>query len=184
MTCVVGIETEGIVWLGGDSSCLDVEGDAVVTQRGSKVFKKGDFVIGFAGSFQVGSFLRHKVPFPKVVSEQTLSTTIQMAFERADIKKVSGTETWEALIGYRDKLYVVQNDFYVYRHSRPYMAIGAAAAVSVAMGSFRTLERLGGDLSGRAQLKFVLETAEEFSANVRKPWRYTSTQKNVMAEGE
>lgn len=173
MTCIVGIEHEGLVWLGGDSSCLDTEGDAVVTQRQSKVFRRGSYVVGFAGSFQVGDLLKYKVQFPeKMTQERLISEAIQEAFQKAKLK----TDDWEALVGYNGKLYTVQHDFYCYRHSRPYAAIGAGSAVAVALGTLRTLEQKAPKkMTGRARLKMALENAATFSSSVRSPWRFTKT---------
>ena len=177
MTCVVGIERDGIIVLGGDSSCLDDEGDAVVTQRQSKVFrKKSGYVVGFAGSFQVGDLIKYKVDFPTKFTEDNhhrlISEAIQAAFKKAGLKN----DDWEALIGFSNRLYIVQHDFYCYRHSRPYAAIGAGAAVAVALGTLSTLEKTGSKkMTGRARLKLALENAQDFSSNVRSPWRFTKT---------
>ena len=178
MTCVVGIESDGIVLLGGDSSCLDEEGDAVITQRQSKVFrKKNGYVIGFSGSFQVGDLLKYRVDFPERFTidnhHRLISEAIEKAFKDA---KMKNNEDWNALIGFKDRLYIVQADFYCYRHSRPYAAIGAGAAVAVALGTLSTLEKKASKkMTGRARLKMALENAQMFSANVRAPWRFTKT---------
>jgi ATP-dependent protease HslVU (ClpYQ) peptidase subunit len=176
VTCVVGIEQDGLVWLGGDSSCLDTEGDAVVTQRQSKVFRRGNYVVGFAGSFQVGDLLKYKTDFPKKASQDShprmISEAIQEAFKKAKLK----TDDWEALIGYGDRLYIVQHDFYCYRHTQPYTAIGAASAVAVALGTLRTLEKAATKkMTGRARVKMALENAATFSSSVRSPWKFTKT---------
>lgn len=173
MTSVIGVECEGRVWLGCDSSCLDSDGDGIITQRGSKVFRRGPYVVGFAGSFQVGDLLRYKVKFPEKPQPRLISEAIQAAFKTAELT----TDDWEALVGADDgKLYVVQNDFYCYRHSRPYAAIGAGAAISAALGTLSTIEKVYPKMSGKARVKLALENAEAFSSNVRRPWRYTYTK--------
>ena len=177
MTCIVGIEWGGVVWLGGDSSCLDEDGDAVVTQRQSKVFRRGPYVIGFAGSFQVGDLLKYQVQLPKKITKdhpRQISEAVQEAFKTAKITK---PDTWSALIGYESKLYVMQEDFYCYSHSKPYAVIGASSAVAVALGTLCTLDRLGdkSKTTGRARIKMALENASQFSSNVRDPWKFTKT---------
>lgn len=179
MTCVVGIEIGGLVWLGGDASCLDEEGDAVVTQRQSKVFRRGGYIVGFAGSFQVGDLLKYQVKFPTKLTKdhpRQISEAIQEAFQ---VKKLKNDADWSALVGFGNQLFIVQHDFYTYRHAKPYAAIGAASAVAVALGTLCTLDRVGAkkQMSGRARLKLALENAASFSSNVRDPWKFTQTRR-------
>jgi len=178
MTCVVGVEKEGVVWLAGDSACLDDEGDAVVTQRQSKVFRRGDYCIGFSGSFRIGNLLKYDIKLPENPSKnhpRQISEIISKAIEEYGLKE----EDWSALIGFKDKLYIVQADCYCYRHTKTYAAIGAESAVAVALGTFCTLDAMSSSLkepmSGKAMVKLALENAMTFSSNVRPPWKYTKT---------
>jgi hypothetical protein len=148
----------------------------VVTPRQSKVFRRGHYVVGFAGSFQVGDLLKYKVDFPEKMSVDShprlISEAIQEAFQQAKLK----TDDWEALVGYGGRLYTVQHDFYCYRHARPYAAIGAGSAVAVALGTLRTLEKKANKkMTGRARVKMALENAAAFSSSVRSPWKFTKT---------
>lgn len=178
MTCVVGVEKDGAVWLAGDSACLDVEGDAVVTQRQSKVFRRGPYCIGFSGSFRIGNLFKYDLKLPNTLSSnhpRQISEELIKVIEKHQLKE----EDWSALIGYKDKLYIVQSDCYCYRHTKPYAAIGAESAVAVALGTFCTIEslqlQLKEQMSGKAILKMALENATTFSSNVRPPWKFTKT---------
>lgn len=173
MTCVVGLETRGRVILGGDSSCVDANGDGISTLKASKVFRVGSFVVGFAGSFAVGDLLKHKVVYPKKKTDvpHRISEALREAFKDIDLMG----DAWEALFGVDGRLYMAQNDFYVYRHGKPYAAIGGTSALSVSLGTMATLEKIAPGMDGREKLKLALDNASMFSANVRGPWRFCAT---------
>ena len=50
MTCIVGVAHKGAVYIGGDSAA--VAGWALTCRADHKVFKNGDFVMGFTTSFR------------------------------------------------------------------------------------------------------------------------------------
>ena len=48
MTCIVGLEHNGAVWIGGDSAGVD-NSLGIQTRDDRKVFQIGEAVIGFTG---------------------------------------------------------------------------------------------------------------------------------------
>jgi hypothetical protein len=68
MTCIVGLIDNGKVWMGGDSA--GVSGLDVTVRKDPKVFKNGDFLIGYTSSFRMGQLLRFKFNPPKYYAEQ------------------------------------------------------------------------------------------------------------------
>jgi ATP-dependent protease HslVU (ClpYQ) peptidase subunit len=173
MTCIVGIEQDGYIIMGGDASCNDSEGDGILIQKEPKVFKRSEYVIGFAGSFRVGAILRYIAKFPKVPNRALdrmmvteFSAAIRNCFKEEDLDA-----DWTALVGIRDKLYCIEPDFHIWRHKEPYAAIGSGA--QVALGA---LYALSTDLTPRQRVEIALKAAEKFVGSVRGPWTLASTQ--------
>jgi len=63
MTCIVGIERTGASFIGGDSAVSDTW--TVRQSSVRKVFRKGDYTIGYTTSFRMGQILEHMIPFPE-----------------------------------------------------------------------------------------------------------------------
>lgn len=57
MTCIVGIVDNDRVWIGGDS--LGVSHYNATVRSDEKVFRNGEFIIGFTSSFRMGQILRY-----------------------------------------------------------------------------------------------------------------------------
>src|SRR4051794_21483555 len=69
MTCIVGLARGGKVFIGGDSA--GVAGWELSVRRDRKVFRNGEFLIGYTTSFRMGQILEHGFkppPFPKSAS--------------------------------------------------------------------------------------------------------------------
>ena len=64
MTCVIGLEHKGEVYIGADSAATS--GWAVSATRLPKVFLVNEFLIGYAGSFRMGQLLQHKLQIEHV----------------------------------------------------------------------------------------------------------------------
>lgn len=55
MTCIVGIAHEGVVYIGGERAAADEV--SITTLAVPKVYVKGDWIYGFAGSYGVGQLM-------------------------------------------------------------------------------------------------------------------------------
>ena len=65
MTCIVGIAEGGTVWIGGDSAGVETGSLGLVARSDKKVFRNGNFVMGFTSSFRMGQLLAYKLSPPK-----------------------------------------------------------------------------------------------------------------------
>ena len=63
MTCIVGLIDGRRVWMGGDSA--GVSGLDITVRADAKVFRNGDFLIGFTSSFRMGHSACGPRPVPK-----------------------------------------------------------------------------------------------------------------------
>lgn len=179
MTCVVGLEHDGTVWLGGDSTCNGE--DSVMIQREAKVFTRGPYIIGFAGSFRVGAILRYIVdlpPLPKTGVDRMMVTDFASELRRSFTNEGLDTDKqadwdWSALVGIRSSLYCVEPDLHVWRHREKYAAIGTGALV--ALGAMHALSQT--DLTAQQKIETALEGAAKYVPSVRGPWTLVSTRR-------
>jgi len=183
MTCIVGIEHKGVVYLGGDSA--GIGGLDIHTRLDEKVFKNDEFVMGFTTSFRMGQLLRYAfTPPDRSTSKDDMAYLVTDFVDsiRAVYKEkgfmgrdsdddAHGAETGGTfLFGYRGKLYQVEEDFQIARTSDGFMACGCGE--SYALGSLLSTSHVSDPLE---RLRIALETASHFSAGVRGPYNYVST---------
>lgn len=174
MTCIVGIVEDGKVYIGGDSA--GVAGWAVTPRKDVKVFKTGEYLIGFTSSFRMGQLLRFSFAPPARTDGHSDEQHMMTAFVDAARQcfKDGGYLTVEKsveeggffLVGYRGVLYYFAEDFQTGISLRPYEATGSGAAY--ALGSLHSTE--GYQLNPRARIQKALEAATEFCASVRPPF--------------
>lgn len=179
MTAIVGVVEDGKVWLGGDSA--GVGGLSMQVRSDPKVFKNGDFVIGYTSSFRMGQILEHHLSAPQpfegeggmaymvkrfipAVKEQLKSH----GFQRTNDGQDSGGTF---LVGYRGELYEVEDDYQVGRVLQRYHAVGCGR--DLAIGSLFTTNDF--ELSPRERITLALQAAAEFSAGVRGPFTIISS---------
>lgn len=166
MTCIVGLETKKGVIIGCDSS--SVAGSQINRTRLKKVFRRGEFLIGYTDSFRMGQLLQYSL----VVDQQKtgyeddleyLSSTFidavreclkQGGFRRVESEQEEGGTF---LVGYRKTLYIIYSDFQVNTHVDGYTAIGSGS--QLALGNMHGSKRL----SPIKRIKKALGAAAHFS---------------------
>lgn len=141
MTCIVGLEHDGGVTLGGDAAA--VEGLRVTVRTDPKVFTVGDdYLIGFEDSFRMGQILRFRlrVPSQKCADPfEHMATTfvdaVRKAFTAAGFaRNDDGEESGGSfLVAYRGRLYAVDSDYHVGHSAAGYESIGSGS--EFALGS-------------------------------------------------
>lgn len=167
MTCIIGIETEKGILMGCDSAAAS--GWDVHATRLKKVFRRGEFLIGYTASFRMGQLLQYKLNVGPQGSEQDdleyLATTfidaVRECLKNGGFAKVENErqEGGQFLVGYRGRLYEVDSDFQVNSSQDGYMAIGCGAPYA-----------LGNLYSNKGNMLTALEAAEHFSNGVRRPF--------------
>lgn len=176
MTCIVGLETPDGVWMGGDSAAA--EGWNIYTSRLLKVFRRGQFLIGYTTSFRMGQLLQYRLSVEPQARGQTdleyMATTfvdaVRDCLKSGGFAKVEN-EQWEGgqfLVGYRTELYIVDSDFQVNSSDDTYTAIGCGA--NVALGALWTGMWFNERLDPEQRIKKALEAAGHFSNGVREPY--------------
>jgi len=161
--------------MGGDSA--GVGSYNIRTHKDPKVFMRPPFIIGFTTSFRMGQLLMSDERFSireqkKLESEydyivSAFIPAIQKLFEeggflkRSNEVKSGGT----FILGYKDHLFTIDNDFQVAEFEEDYTACGCGE--DYALGSlFSSSNDKIVD-----KIEQALKTAEYFSSGVRRPFK-------------
>lgn len=174
MTCIVGLEHNNHVYIGGDTAATS--GYDVVIRGDEKVFANGKMVMGFTSSFRMGQLLRYSFVPPRNAHAgddmKYLATTFVDAARKLygakgflktrDNVEAAGT----FLLGYNKRLYAIYDDFQVGSPVDGYAAIGAGS--DLALGAVYALKSVIDDPV--AIVVVALEAAAKFNASVRAPF--------------
>lgn len=183
MTCIVGfvekLKKNTVIWMGGDSAGVDVCDYTVLPRADEKVFKVDRrFLIGICGSFRMGDLLKHSLDAEKqplgmdtykymtslfVDSVRTTFKKGGFARKHQDVEGIDGS----FLVGYKGRLFCIENDYQVAEYKIPFMAIGCG--YPFALGSLFTTSRLT-KVPTRDKVKLALEASECYSGYVRRPF--------------
>src|SRR3990167_6139507 len=122
MTCIVGyVDEEKNIWMGGDSAgCTSYN---IWERSDEKVFIVDKMIYGFTSSFRMGQILRYsfkRSEHLKGKSDYEYLCTVWIDKLRKVLKDKGFTHVEENeetggqfLVGYRDTLYAIDNDFQV-----------------------------------------------------------------------
>jgi len=176
MTCIVGLVDGGKVYIGGDSA--GVGGYSLTVRADRKVFKNGDFIMGFTSSFRMGQLLAHAFTPPARHAGIDVYKFMVTDFVNAvrDCLKAGGYATKHDevesggtfLIGYEGRLFNIQDDYQVGENLDGFDACGCGCEIAFgALYANRTAKP-------RDRVRIALEAAERFSAGVRAPFHIVS----------
>lgn len=182
MTCIVGLEHAGKVWIGGDAAGTAPETFEVRERKGAKVFRvgrpgKAGYIIGYTTSFRMGDLLHFalKPPMPPTDPDRLdafMATrfvdAVRACLKEGGFAKADGPEEGgQFLVGVRGRLYAVEADYSIGRNSLGYDAVGSGS--DVAMGAMFALSSSGKLDPGKA-LTCALDAAARLNASVRPPF--------------
>lgn len=172
MTAIAAIKENGKVWMGGDSA--GVAGLSLQLRSDPKVFKNGEFLIGYTSSFRMGQLLRFQFHPPTANEGQDKFEYMIQKFipEVRSCLKSHGFATVESgqesfgqfIVGWRGSLYFVDSDLQVAEMRTEYFACGCGQ--ELALGSMFSTE----GKQPKARIETALKAAEAFSAGVRGPF--------------
>lgn len=135
MTCIVGLEHEGKVYMGGDSAAVS-RWDMTRT-RLKKVFRRGTFLVGYTTSFRMGQLLQYRLAVPKreggMDPLEYMATVfvdaVRACLKEGGVAKIENAveEGGSFLVGYEGVLYHLESDFQVNYSQDGFMAVGCGA---------------------------------------------------------
>ena len=173
MTCIVGLVHEGTVFIGGDSA--GVAGLSLVVRADEKVFRNGDFLMGFTTSFRMGQLLRYNLYPPRRHPDDDIHQYMVVDFVNAvrGCLKAGGYASKEDevesggtfLVGYAGHLFTVNSDYQVGIPEDGFAAVGSGQ--DIALGALFATQ---GQATPRDRVLTALRSAERFNAGVRGPF--------------
>lgn len=176
MTGIVGMVADGAVWLAGDRAAVtDSHYFATVTEP--KVFRNGDYVMGFTSSFRMGQILQYRLTPPEPPSDPaelhrfmttTFADAVRAALKDAGWLKVEHHREASGcyLVGVRGRLFAADDDFNFLSREDGFDACGSG--VSVALGALFATALAG--LEPADRLRRALAAAQRYTATVREPF--------------
>lgn len=186
MTCIIGYEKDGKVWIGGDAIATNGWNRNPIAFE--KVFLKTvpiksnpandmKFLMGYTGSFRMGQLIQFgDINLPGDITAHFslrylvchLVPEIRRILKDGGFTKITDNreESDQFLVGFMGGLYIIDSDFQVNRHERGYAAIGSGAPY--AMGAFHSL--VGEAIEPEAIITRSLEAAADLSAFVTPPF--------------
>lgn len=174
MTCIVAYERDGVVYMGGDSA--GVSNYSISARGDQKVFKNGEYLIGFTTSFRMGQLLRYKFnPSPSTSwdLEKHMVTTfideVRSCFTKNGYLHIDGgvESGGTFLVATKGRIFVVESDFQVGWNRVPYNAVGCGK--DLALGVMHGLH-IQNQCLPDSIVRMALEGAAEFSAGVCGPF--------------
>ena len=173
MTCIVGLEQDGKVYMGGDSAAVS-NGNLQLTDT-PKVFEKQGLIIGYSWSFRMGQVIQYAKAFPKLQPDNyTYLIESFVPFLRAEFKDTgwlrtenSRDEGGQFLVGIRGELFEITSEFAVLKMADGFNAIGSGS--HYALGALRILKH-NTDKEPTIKVGLALEAAAYFSTSVSSPF--------------
>lgn len=171
MTCIVALEKNNRVYMGGDSMAAAGWDMGVISFQ--KVFINGQFLIGYTTSFRMGQLLEHELTVTHQEDESDMHYmvtkfihAVQNLFKDFGFSKIENNQETGGLflVGYRGKIYKVDDDYQVLRYRKGYDAVGAGYAYALGSLYANSTE------DPRQKILDALEAAATFSNGVCKPF--------------
>jgi len=160
--------------MGGDSA--GVAGLSLTVRADQKVFRNGDMLFGFCGSYRVGQVMRYAFVAPKhprrvdvhryMVTDfvDAMRETLKKAGVGKKQNEVEEMEDGAFLVGYRGHLFEIHSDYQVGEAVDGFSATGCGE--EIAQGALFVTQTV----EPRKRVRMALEAAERYSAGVRRPF--------------
>jgi ATP-dependent protease HslVU (ClpYQ) peptidase subunit len=185
MTCIIALREKGRVHIGGDSHLGDDWLPRVTLNP--KVFRVGDFVIGFTDSVRMGQLLQYHLEVEPQGDEPNMAYIVRVfvegvrqCFRDFGFAKVQHEQDEGGLflVGYRGRIYEVHRNFQVEEYEGDFWACGCGAKQAlVAMHLLENLQPV-------ARIRSSLAAVARYSIGVRGPFHVVSLEAGPGAGGE
>lgn len=177
MTCIVGLEADGHVLIGGDSA--GISGYSITIRADQKVFTRDQYAFGFTSSYRMGQILRYDADLPEpdhnhrdldAFMVSWFVPAVRKALEEGGYTRTRDgrEEGGTFLVGIRGRLYCIDSDFQIGRSTDGYMAVGCGD--DLALGSLHSTPHV----PPRTRVKQALKAAAYHSAGVSGPFKVVS----------
>jgi hypothetical protein len=182
MTCVVALVDGNKVYMGGDAAASDDKTGLIFQRTDAKVFKVGQFGIGFIDSFRMGQILQYSwtPPVYKPTKgnknlDKFLRTrfvdSIRNAFREHGFGNFSNNDDGDQggvfifAVQETGRIFTVDSDFHIGEIDVPFVAEGGGQ--ELALGSLFSTNLIK---TPRKRVRMALEAAAKFNMSVRPPF--------------
>lgn len=176
MTCIVGLIENGQVHMGGDSA---VSYYVVQTLVQRKVFRHGNFLLGYSGSVRMLQLLQFAFAPPEHPTDMGVERYLTTLFVdelrkllkdagNAGKEKEQESSTGYFLIGYRGRLFRVGFDYGIGEVAEGFDAIGSGC--QVALGALHATQQMS--LVPQKRLELALRAAADLCQGVGTPFTF------------
>ena len=180
MTCIVAITKDNKVYMGGDSGGSDEDSGLILNFKAPKVFKRNEYIIGYAGSYRFGKLLEHSFVLPTVPSNvktsEQLDAFMNSVFITSIRKQSKELELdkeeleFDVLVGIRGHLFEIGNDWYALEPTISFLTAGSGT--KYALGSHYTTQTWKDPVQ---RINMALNAAAEYSMDVSGPFNIIHT---------
>ena len=180
MTCIVAIIDGNCVVMGSDSAAVDDEGRIQIRAGPSKCWTQTngqeEFLVGFAGGFAEGLFIRHAFEWPSKKQSESIFQWLVKKVQPKLQKKLAerfhnrlDSIEWELILGFKPgNLYILSPCGDVGESTSKYAAIGSGSCA--ALSCLETLEHEGSQSTSWEKIDLALQMSENFHWSVRSPF--------------
>lgn len=170
MTCIIGLQENGKAWVGGDSAAVD---GWRVTETGlQKVFRVGQYVIGYTDSFRMGQLLQYQVEYPYCPEPtegfmvKEFIEPIRKALKDFGYSKIESNQETAGnfIVGVKGRIFEIEEDLQINYSADGIRATGSGFAF--ALGAMRAFDLL--DPVNR--ITRSLEISAYFNGRVKPPY--------------
>lgn len=182
MTCIIGLvdnEFNNVI-IGGDSAAICENN--IIVRKDVKVFKNSEFIIGCTTSFRMMQILRFLFKPPKINKEiyeymcTDFISEVRKCFKSAGYMQrdeLGEERGGQFLVGYKNKLFVVDYDFHVGENLHGYDAIGCGGNYALAVLDYLNKEKK--EMPAIDKATKALEVSENLCNGVKKPFEILRT---------
>ena len=159
--------------MGGDAAAVEEDTNSVTIRKEPKIFIRGDYIVGYAGSFRMGKVMEHVFSYPVPPENDDLDKFLNTIFinqlreclEENKLDLDSDKDSADLLVGVRGRLFDFNMDFHFGEDAHDFASIGSGS--SYAMGSLYSTSTMKDQMK---RCKLALEAAQEFNSWVRPPF--------------
>jgi ATP-dependent protease HslVU (ClpYQ) peptidase subunit len=191
MTCIVGLIDGETTYLGADSCASGGWREQILLQK--KIFKLNDTpnaILGFSGSIRDLNLLQYaedlidKRDEPninhKYIVTKFIPNVMKLFINNSRNQNDKGISEIESyfLLGYKNKLWLIESNYSVFETKDNYQAIGSGT--NYALGSLHTTN--GTALTPIERIHKALQAASKFSVGVSAPYYIINTENDEVIE--
>lgn len=168
MTCIVGIEVDGKVLIGGDIQ--GTGGNHKIVHSQPKVFLKRNVLFGYTTSYRFGQILENLLHDPVVPEDDNEVYRWIVTVLIPDIKKTLKDNDYTmggtCLIGIRGQLWGMQDDFSVLRSVNGYDSCGSGQEYALGCIAHTVKYTALNEQTAKGILRDAIKIASQFSPSV------------------